>query len=77
MISEFLDGELASVKIYGRLWDLAEIDAQYDVAASTASPALNYIVVENSLAARQCVEYLKKYNAGRSRFIILEEMQYV
>ena len=77
MISWFLDGELASVKIYGRLGDLAEIDAQYDVAASTASPTLNYIVVENSLAARQCVEYLKKYNAGRSRFIILEEMQYV
>ena len=70
-----IDGELEHAGVCGRLGDLGEIDSYYDVAASTASSALDYIVVETGEGAQKCVEYLKKYNAGRSRFLILEEMQ--
>lgn len=59
----------------GRLGDLGEIDARYDVAASTASSALDYIVVETSLGAQRCVDFLKQRNAGRARFLLLDEMQ--
>ena len=73
--SHAIDGELEHAGVCGRLGDLGEIDSYYDVAASTASSALDYIVVETGEGAQKCVEYLKKYNAGRSRFLILEEMQ--
>ena len=74
MYSYDIDGELEHAGVCGRLGDLGEIDSYYDVAASTASSALDYIVVETGEGAQKCVEYLKKYNAGRSRFLILEEI---
>ena len=43
-------GEIAGV--CGRLGDLGAIDAAYDVAVSTACPALDYIVVETTSDAQ-------------------------
>ena len=43
-------GEIPGV--YGRLGDLGAIDARYDVAVSTACPALDYIVVETTSDAQ-------------------------
>ena len=54
-----IDGELSQVGIYGRLGDLGEIDGFYDIAVSTASGALDYIVVDSAEGAQRCVEYLK------------------
>ena len=46
-------------QIFGRLGDLGEIDGAYDVAVSTASSALDYIVVDTAEGAQRCIEYLK------------------
>ncbi|KAG0475511.1 hypothetical protein HPP92_015197 [Vanilla planifolia] len=61
------------VGIYGRLGDLGAIDAMYDIAISTACPALDYIVVETTDAAQSCVELLRKKNLGIATFMILEK----
>ena len=70
-----LGGELESVRVFGRLGDLGEIDSKYDVAVSTASSALDYIVVQTAEDAQHCIEYLKKYRCGRARFLVLDEMK--
>lgn len=41
------------------------IDEKYDVAVSTASGALDFIVVETAKGGGACVEYLRKHNLGR------------
>ena len=53
------------MKVFGRLGDLGEVDNQYDVAVSTASSALDYIVVQSAEDAQACIEYLKKYNKNK------------
>ena len=53
--------------------DLGAIDARYDVAASTACPALDYIVVETTSAAQRCVELLRQRQLGVATFLILEK----
>lgn len=63
------------MKVFGRLGDLGEIDSKYDIAVSTASSALDYIVVRSAEDAQKCIEYLKKYRAGRARFLVLDEMK--
>ena len=70
------DGELASAGILGRLGDLGSVPAELSVAASTASGALDYVVVKDSRGAEKCVGYLKKHNAGRAKFLILSELEW-
>ncbi|KAG0473867.1 hypothetical protein HPP92_015724 [Vanilla planifolia] len=73
------NSEQEIVGIYGRLGDLGAIDAMYDIAISTACPALDYIVVETTDATQSCVELLRKKNLGIATFMILEyvEKKYV
>ncbi|KAL2499952.1 Structural maintenance of chromosomes protein 4 [Abeliophyllum distichum] len=59
--------------IYGRMGDLGAIDANYDVAVSTACSGLDYIVVETTAAAQTCVELLRSKNLGVATFMILEK----
>ncbi|KAG0341092.1 hypothetical protein BG000_010248, partial [Podila horticola] len=54
--------------IQGRLGNLGAIDDKYDVAISTACPNLDDIVV-----GQQCIEFLRKNNLGRARFILLSQ----
>lgn len=61
------------VGIHGRMGDLGAIDAKYDVAISTACPALDYIVVETTSAAQACVELLRRKNLGVATFMILDK----
>ena len=68
--------ELSNVGFFGRLGDLGSIDARFDVAISTSCPSLDDLVVATAEDAQRCVEYLKKYNIGRARFIILDKMTY-
>ena len=60
---------------HGRLGNLGTIDAKYDVAISTACPALDNFVTETVDAGQQCIEYLRKNNLGRGNFICLDKMR--
>ncbi|KAI9320698.1 SMCs flexible hinge [Dichotomocladium elegans] len=61
--------------IYNRLGSLGVIDDKYDVAVSTACPALDNIVVETVEAGQACIEYLRKNNLGRGVFTVLEKLE--
>ena len=54
---------------------MGTIDAKYDVAISTACPNLDNIVVDNVEVGQQCIDYLRKNNLGRARFICLDRLQ--
>jgi structural maintenance of chromosome 4 len=57
--------------------DLGSIDKQYDVAASTASAALDYIVVEDTPTAQRCVELLRSRGLGVATFLILDKQKHL
>ncbi|XHG09668.1 hypothetical protein AWENTII_012709 [Aspergillus wentii] len=59
---------------HGRLGNLGAIDEKYDVAISTACPALNNMVVETVEVGQQCIDYLRKNNLGRANFILLDRL---
>lgn len=63
--------------IHGRLGDLGSIDSNYDIAISTACGALNNIVVETTIEAEKCVQYLRTNKLGVATFIILEKIQHL
>lgn len=69
-------GELETSALLGRLGDLGTIDARLDVAVSTACGALDNLVVETAEDAQRCVEFLKRHDVGRARFLILDKLQY-
>ncbi|KAG1471270.1 hypothetical protein G6F56_002222 [Rhizopus delemar] len=62
--------------IYDRLGSLGVIDDKYDVAISTACPALDNIVVETVEAAQACIQYLRKNNLGRAVFTVLGQLRH-
>ncbi|EEB05847.2 condensin complex subunit Cut3 [Schizosaccharomyces japonicus yFS275] len=59
---------------FGRLGSLGVIDQRYDVAITTACPALNHIVVENVETGQRCIDYLRRHNLGRASFILLDKL---
>ncbi|GAB5591511.1 Structural maintenance of chromosomes protein 4 [Umbelopsis nana] len=59
--------------IQDRLGNLGVIDDKYDVAISTACPALENIVVDNVETGQKCIEYLRKNNLGRAVFTLLDQ----
>ncbi|KAL4872364.1 hypothetical protein BDV12DRAFT_142631 [Aspergillus spectabilis] len=59
---------------HGRLGNLGTIDEKYDVAISTACPALENMVVDTVEVGQQCIDYLRKNNLGRSNFILLDRL---
>ncbi|KAG0183387.1 hypothetical protein DFQ29_005763 [Apophysomyces sp. BC1021] len=62
-------------EIYDRMGNLGVIDDKYDVAISTACPALDNIVVDSVEAGQACIEYLRKNNLGRGVFTILNQQR--
>lgn len=60
---------------HGRLGNLGAIDPMYDVAISTACPALDNFVTDTVEAGQQCIEYLRKTNLGRGNFICLDKLR--
>ncbi|KAL1836923.1 hypothetical protein VTJ49DRAFT_4500 [Mycothermus thermophilus] len=60
---------------HGRLGNLGAIDEKYDVAISTACPALDNFVTDTVEAGQQCIEYLRKTNLGRANFICLDKLR--
>ncbi|KAF9891740.1 hypothetical protein FE257_003221 [Aspergillus nanangensis] len=59
---------------HGRLGNLGTIDQKYDVAISTACPALDNMVVDTVEVGQQCIDYLRKNNLGRANFILLDRL---
>jgi structural maintenance of chromosome 4 len=59
---------------HGRLGNLGAIDAKYDIAISTACPALDNLVVDSVEVGQQCIDYLRKNNLGRANFILLDKL---
>ncbi|KAK9475393.1 RecF/RecN/SMC [Dipodascopsis tothii] len=59
---------------HGRLGNLGAIDERYDVAISTACPALNNMVTDTVETGQACIDYLRKNNLGRAIFILLEKL---
>lgn len=59
---------------HGRLGGLGTIDQKYDVAISTACPSLENFVVDTVEAGQECVNYLRKNNLGRGKFILLDQL---
>ncbi|KAG8852500.1 hypothetical protein FRB96_008688 [Tulasnella sp. 330] len=59
---------------HGRLGDLGTIPEKYDVAMSTACPALNNYVVDEVKQGEACIAYLKQQNVGRASFYVLEKL---
>ncbi len=53
------------------------IDDKYDVAVSTAAPALNHMVVDTVETAQRCVELLRAKNLGKATFICLDKLAYL
>lgn len=60
---------------HGRLGDLGVIDDKYDIAISTACPALDSMVVDTVETAQICIQYLRKNNLGYANFICLEKLR--
>lgn len=60
---------------YGRLGDLGQIDDKYDVAISTACPALDSMVVETVETAQACIDYLRKNKLGYANFVCLNKLR--
>ncbi|TLD16544.1 uncharacterized protein PgNI_00661 [Pyricularia grisea] len=60
---------------HGRLGNLGTIEQKYDVAISTACPALDNFVTDTVEAGQQCIEYLRKTNLGRGNFICLDKLR--
>lgn len=59
---------------HGRLGNLGTIDEKYDVAISTACPALDNMVVDSVEVGQHCIDYLRKNNLGRANFILLDRL---
>ena len=59
---------------HGRLGDLGAIDEEFDVAISTACPALNNLVVDSVDVGQKCIDYLRKNGLGRANFILLDRL---
>ena len=59
---------------HGRLGSLGTIDQKYDVAISTACPALENLVVDTVEVGQQCIDYLRKNNLGRANIILLDRL---
>ncbi|RKP30981.1 RecF/RecN/SMC protein [Metschnikowia bicuspidata] len=62
---------------FGRLGDLGEIDDKYDVAVSTACPALDSMVVESVETAQACIDYLRRNKLGYANFVCLDKLRSV
>jgi structural maintenance of chromosome 4 len=59
---------------HGRLGNLGTIDPKFDVAISTACPALDNLVVDSVEVGQVCIDYLRKNNLGRANFILLDRL---
>lgn len=63
--------------LIGRLGSLGTIAAEYDCAISTACGALDFVVVDDTNAAQQCVELMREKQLGVATFIVLDKQSHL
>jgi structural maintenance of chromosome 4 len=63
--------------LHGRLGELGTIDAKYDVAITTACPALNNLVVDDVTTGSKCIEYVRQQKLGRVTCIMLDKIAHL
>lgn len=62
--------------VYGVISDLIKVPAEYQIAVEVAGGArLQNIVVEDSLIATECINYLKREKIGRATFLPLNKIK--
>lgn len=62
--------------IHQPLADIIQVDSRYEVAIDIAlGAAAQHIVVDNDLAAKQAIQYLKSERAGRATFLPITNIQ--
>ena len=61
--------------IMGRLGDLGAIDSKFDMAASTATGLLDFIVVDSYDNAKRCIQMLKSRRIGKASFLTLDRLK--
>ncbi|QRW09296.1 structural maintenance of chromosomes protein [Ceratobasidium sp. AG-Ba] len=59
---------------HGRLGSLGTIPDKYDAAVTTAATALNNMVVDTVEQAQACIDHLRRSNAGRANFFVLQKL---
>ena len=59
----------------GRLGNLGRIDDQYDVAVSTACPALDNLLCNRVETGQACLDHLRRTKAGRATIICLDQLK--
>lgn len=57
--------------------DLGAIDAKYDVAISSSTPKLDFIVADTSATAQAGIKFLRDNNVGRVDFIPLDKLDHL
>lgn len=71
------EGKPLAEGVHGVVLDLISSDVAYSVALEAAAgAALQNIVVADDVAARRCVEHLKKEKLGRATFLPLKSLRY-
>lgn len=68
-------GALKNAGVLGRLGDLCETAAEYDIAVSNASGMWDFIVVRTTAGAQRCVQFLRDNNLGRGHFLPLDKQK--
>lgn len=53
---------------------MGTIPDKYDIAMSTACPALNHLVVDQVKQGEACIAYLKAQNIGRANIYVLDKL---
>ncbi|MBN9394446.1 MAG: chromosome segregation protein SMC [Candidatus Melainabacteria bacterium] len=62
--------------VHGTIGQLGSVDDRYTTALEIAiGPRLGHVVVEDDQVAQQCIEYLKRNQAGRATFVPLNKIQ--
>jgi len=56
------------------LGDLGTIQAEYDVAITTACGNLDSMIVDTITSAEKCIAVLRETKAGRANFICLDKI---
>ncbi len=61
--------------VHGTIGQLGEVDDKYTVALETAiGPRLSHIIVDDDQIAQDCINFLKKNQAGRATFVPLNKI---
>jgi len=62
--------------VYGVITDLIKVPKEYEIAVEVAGgPKLQNIVVEDTLIATECINYLKREKIGRATFLPLNKIK--